>query len=81
MTLLLKGLDELAGLFVDDGWLALGIIAVVACAGLSATFLPDLPLVTGAVLLFGCLGVLVANVALSVRAANRNEWRTAAPNL
>jgi len=60
-------LRELAGLFIEDGSLALEIVAVVALAGLSATLISDAPLITGGILLFGCLGVLFANVALAVR--------------
>jgi hypothetical protein len=54
---------ELLGLFVDDGALALEIVAVVVLAGISAILIPDTPLATGSVLLLGCLGVLCANVA------------------
>jgi hypothetical protein len=54
---------ELTGLFVDDGALALAILTVVLLAGASATLMPDAPLAAGAILLFGCLGVLLANVA------------------
>jgi hypothetical protein len=53
---------ELAGLFVDDGWLALAILGVVALAAIFSALVPD-PLATGVVLLLGCLGVLVASVA------------------
>ena len=59
---------ELAGLFIDDGWLALAILAVIALAGIFSILMPDTPLAAGAILLFGCLGVLLANVA---RAAQR----------
>jgi hypothetical protein len=69
MNVLIAVLRELIGLFVDDGSLALMILAVVMLAGVLATVTPDLHLVAGAVLLFGCLGVLVANVA---RAAHRS---------
>jgi hypothetical protein len=55
-------LRELLGLFVEDGALALQIMAVVLLATLSATFLPDVPLAAGAILLFGSLGTLAANV-------------------
>jgi hypothetical protein len=58
---------ELYGLFVDDGWLALEIIAIVMLAALAAALLPDLPLVAGAILLFGCLAVLLANVTMAGR--------------
>jgi hypothetical protein len=59
---------ELIGLFVDDGLLALTILAVVMVAGVFAIVMPDIQLATGAILLCGCLGVLLANVA---RAAQR----------
>jgi hypothetical protein len=68
MNVLIAVLRELIGLFVDDGSLALMILAVVILASVLATFLSDLQLAAGAVLLFGCLGVLLANVA---RAAHR----------
>jgi hypothetical protein len=54
---------ELAGLIIDDGSLALAILAVIALAWISSTLIPDMPLMTGTVLLFGCLGALVMNVA------------------
>jgi 2-keto-4-pentenoate hydratase len=59
MTMLANVSRELAGLFVDDGALALAILAVVALAGVMAML--GLPLAAGAILLFGCLGVLLAN--------------------
>ena len=58
MITLANVLRELAGLFVDDGALALAIVAVVVLAGILATLMPDVPLAAGAILLFGCLGVL-----------------------
>ncbi|MFL6795779.1 MAG: hypothetical protein ACJ8F3_00030 [Xanthobacteraceae bacterium] len=57
--------DELAGLIIDDRSLALAILAVVLVAVASASLLPTLPLLTGAILLFGCLSVLVENVSRS----------------
>jgi hypothetical protein len=62
MTALAAALRELTGLFVEDGALALAVIAIVVLAGLSAALLPGAPVATGAILLFGCLGVLFANV-------------------
>jgi hypothetical protein len=62
MSALTAILRELAGLFVDDGWLAVAILAVVVLAGLCAAAAPGASLLAGVVLLFGCLGVLVANV-------------------
>jgi hypothetical protein len=68
MTALASLLRELAGLFVDDGALALAIIAVVIVAAILATLMPDIPLAAGAILLFGCLGVLLSN---TIRAGRR----------
>ena len=55
---------EVLGLFVDDGALALEIVAVVALVTLFAALVPSLPLLTGSILALGCLGVLLANVLL-----------------
>ena len=68
MIILASVWRELAGLFVDDGALALAIVAVVLLAGILATRMPDIPLAAGAILLFGCLGVLFSN---AVRAGQR----------
>ncbi|SHL91256.1 hypothetical protein SAMN05444159_7169 [Bradyrhizobium lablabi] len=65
MTMLANVLRELAGLFVDDGALALAILAVVALAGVMAML--GLALAAGAILLFGCLGVLLANTVSAGR--------------
>jgi uncharacterized membrane protein YdjX (TVP38/TMEM64 family) len=58
---------ELAGLFVDDGALALTIVAVVVLAAGVATLMPDVPLAAGTVLLFGCLAGLLASAIRSGR--------------
>jgi hypothetical protein len=55
-------LRELAGLFVEDGALALAIVAIVVFAGIIAALAPAASWLSGAILLVGCLGVLVANV-------------------
>jgi hypothetical protein len=68
MIFLISVWRELAGLFVDDGALALAIVAVVLLAGILATLMPDIPLAAGPILLFGCLGVLFSN---AVRAGQR----------
>ena len=62
MTMLAALMRGLAGLFVDDGSLALAIAGVVVIAAISAVLMPNLPLAAGTVLLFGCLGVLFGNV-------------------
>jgi hypothetical protein len=67
MNMLGAVVRELLGLFVDDGSLALEILAVVTVAAISAALVPDVPLMAGAILLFGCLGVLLTNVARAAR--------------
>jgi uncharacterized membrane protein len=68
MITLTSLLRELVKLFVDDGALALAIVAVVAAAAISATMMSAAPLAAGAVLLFGGLGALLAN---TIRAGRR----------
>ncbi|HEY4407798.1 MAG TPA: hypothetical protein VGN55_24360 [Xanthobacteraceae bacterium] len=67
MKMLAAVLRELLGLFVDDGSLALAILAVVVVAAVSAAWIPDASLLTGAILLLGCIGVLLANLASAAR--------------
>jgi uncharacterized membrane protein YdjX (TVP38/TMEM64 family) len=67
MNTLAAILREVMGLFVDDGALALAIVAIVIAAAIVATVLPSMPLAAGAILLFGCLGLLVANVKSAAR--------------
>ena len=62
MKTLINVVSELAGLFIDDGSLALAISAVVASAAAVAALAPDAPLAAGIVLLVGCLGALFGNV-------------------
>jgi hypothetical protein len=58
MNTLVAVFCELTGLFIDDGSLALAILAVVALAGAFAFLMPGVSMATGVILLFGCLGVL-----------------------
>jgi hypothetical protein len=69
MNMLTAVVREVFGLFVDDGALAMSVCAVVLLAALSTVLIPNRPLATGAILLLGCLGVLLRNVA---RAAQRS---------
>lgn len=62
MTTLKRMFAELFGLFVDDAWLALTIIGVVALASFVAVLAPHVPVAAGVVLLVGCPGVLFGNV-------------------
>jgi hypothetical protein len=59
---------SLAGLFVEDGAFALAILVVVAASGIWAVLFPNATSVSGAILLVGCLGVLLLNV---IRARRR----------
>ena len=70
MSALMSLLRQLGGLFVDDGWLAFAILCIVALAAVLALLTPRLSLAAGAVLLFGCLGVLLVNV---IRAAQHER--------
>lgn len=67
MTILATVLRALLGLFVEDGGLALAILAIVAVAWLVAVLSPATPLATGIALLLGCLGALFANVMVAAR--------------
>jgi hypothetical protein len=67
MTVLGAIWHELTGLFIDDEWLAMAILAVVLLSGLIAIAVPGMPLAAGAILLFGSLGVLFANVITARR--------------
>jgi hypothetical protein len=51
---------ELIGLFVDDGMLAVAVIAVIATAAIVASLIPGIT--AGVVLLAGSLFALLANV-------------------
>ena len=68
MKTLINIFRELAGLFIDDGLLALAICVVVALAAIVAAIAPAVPIASGIVLLVGCPGVLFSNV---IRAGKR----------
>jgi len=67
MRTLIAILREVAGLFVDDGSLALAILAVVGVAAFLAIILKASALAVGLVLLGGCVAVLIENVIRTVR--------------
>jgi hypothetical protein len=67
VTSLLAILRDVAGLFVDDGSLALAILGVVVIAAIVAALTPGVPLLSGAILLLGNLGVLLVNVIRATR--------------
>ena len=66
MNLFSTIVKELFGLFVDDGSLAIGILALAAL--LAAAMALGLPPVTlGPLLFVGCAGLLVENVMRTLR--------------
>ena len=67
MKNLIASLHELVGLFVEDGALALAIVVVVIVAGIVAALAPAMSWLSGIVLLFGCLGVLIGNAMAAKR--------------
>jgi hypothetical protein len=60
-------IQELIGLFVDDGALAIAILGIVAFAALVAAAVPGMPLAAGAILVLGCPGVLLINILRASR--------------
>jgi hypothetical protein len=68
MKALIHIFRELAGLFIDDGLLALAISGVVLYAAIVAAIVPDMPMAAGIVLLAGCLAALFGN---AMRAGKR----------
>ena len=64
MNILREVAGALLKMFVGDGWLTVGILMVVALTALlmGSDVMP--PLFGGAVLLIGCVVVLVASVAV-----------------
>lgn len=53
---------ELIGMFIDDEFLAMAVLAVVALAAACAFLLAAQQVVVGGVLLVGCVFVLVSSV-------------------
>ena len=70
MSLFLAILKELFGLFVDDGSLAIGILALVAVlAGATAIGLPAIA--TGPLLFIACAALMAENVRRFLGAPKR----------
>ena len=67
MNILREVGGELLKMFVGDGWLAAGVVAVVSAAGLLTRLGGVPPLIGGAILFLGCIAVLVISVALAGR--------------
>jgi hypothetical protein len=68
MTILKELAAELLGMFVAEKRLATAVLAIVAATGSLVDFAALHPLIGGAILLFGCLTLLVESVCRSARA-------------
>jgi hypothetical protein len=60
---------ELVGMFIDDGNLALLALVLIAAVTVAVKLLALPPLLGGAVLLVGCLMILVLSVRRAARGA------------
>ena len=67
MTVFKEVVAELIGMFVGEKALTIAVLMVVATAGWLVDFAGVTPLVGGAVLLFGCLILLIESVCRSAR--------------
>ena len=67
MTVLKDVVGELIGMFVGEKRLTIALLAIVAMAGSLVDFSGLDPLVGGAVMLFGCLILLIESVCRSAR--------------
>lgn len=70
MNAIRQAMQELLGLFVEDGSLALAILALVAAAAVLAAIAAP-KLLIGALLLGGCLTLLTENVWRAQRRRSR----------
>jgi hypothetical protein len=68
MTMLKDLAGELIGMFVAEKRLAIAVLAIVAVTGSLVDFAGLDPLVGGAVLLLGCLTLLIESVCRAARA-------------
>jgi hypothetical protein len=68
MTVLRELAAELIGMFVGEKRLTVAVLAIVAAAGSLVDFTNLNSLVGGALLLFGCLVLLIESVCRSARA-------------
>ncbi|BAV49400.1 hypothetical protein MLTONO_4497 [Mesorhizobium loti] len=71
MSLIRMVAREFFGMFVDDGNLALLALVLVAAIAAAVKLLALPPLLGGALLLVGCLAILLLSVRRAARAINR----------
>jgi hypothetical protein len=67
MTMLKALMKELLGLFIEDQFLAIGILCVIAAVLFQAWVLHIHSLAVGLTLLVGCVTVLLASVRQTAR--------------
>ena len=67
MTMLKELAAELIGMFVAEKRLTIAVLVIVAVTGSLVDFAGLNPLVGGAVLLFGCLSLLIESVCRAAR--------------
>ncbi|WP_172332566.1 MULTISPECIES: hypothetical protein [Alphaproteobacteria] len=65
MKLVREILAELYGLFVDDGWLALQVLAVVFLCALAVGRFGVSPFAAGGFLIVGCMVILMLSLRRS----------------
>jgi uncharacterized membrane protein YhaH (DUF805 family) len=70
MNILRDVAGGLLKMFVSDAWMTVGILAVVSLTDLVANA-GAIPLVAGAILLFGSIAVLATSLALGARRSRR----------
>jgi hypothetical protein len=68
MMMLKELAAELIGMFVGEKRLTVAVLAIVAMAGSVVDFTDFNSLIGGALLLFGCLGLLIESICRSARA-------------
>ena len=73
MKLVITALREVLGLFVEDEFLALGILFVAGVTMVITKAWPVDSLAAGAGLLFGCLAVLVVGILRTSHNHRRNS--------
>jgi hypothetical protein len=71
MSLVRLVLKELVGMFIDDGNLALLALILIAAITAAVKLLALPPLLGGALLLVGCLAILMQSVRRAARGSNQ----------
>ena len=73
MNTIKEAIAELAGIFVDDGSLAIAILAVVAVAGWATLRFENTSIAIMVILVTGCTTVLTENVLRTARKTDKGR--------